>query len=74
MPSADDATLRRHVINDTSPIVRSAFFRSPGAIGIFLQSGGRIVEFEVMIRPDSGLKALVEEMGRRLAAAMPRPG
>ena len=41
---------------------------------IFLQSGGRIVDFEVMIRPASQLKALAEEMGRRLAAAMPRRG
>ncbi|MCQ4325242.1 polyketide cyclase [Stutzerimonas stutzeri] len=29
---------------------------------------GRIVDFEVMIRPMSGLQALGEEMGRRLAA------
>ena len=41
---------------------------------IFLQSGGRIVEFEVMIRPASAVLALAEEMGRRLAAAMPSPG
>ena len=32
---------------------------------------GRIVDFEVMIRPASGLQALAEEMGRRLAAALP---
>ena len=32
---------------------------------------GRIVDFEVMIRPASGLAALADEMGRRLAAAMP---
>jgi 2,4-dienoyl-CoA reductase (NADPH2) len=35
---------------------------------------GRIVDFEVMIRPASGLQALAEEMGRRLAAAMPGKG
>ena len=29
---------------------------------------GRIVEFEVMVRPLSGLQALGEEMGRRLGA------
>lgn len=29
---------------------------------------GRIVEFEVMVRPMSGLQALGEEMGRRLGA------
>ncbi|MFO6203129.1 nuclear transport factor 2 family protein, partial [Pseudomonas aeruginosa] len=28
---------------------------------------GRIVDFEVMVRPMSGLQALGEEMGRRLA-------
>lgn len=32
---------------------------------------GAIVEFEVMIRPASGLKALGDEMARRLAAASP---
>ena len=30
---------------------------------------GRIAEMKVMIRPFSGLQALLEEMGRRLAAA-----
>ena len=34
---------------------------------------GRIVEFEVMIRPFSGLQALGEEMGKRLAPLL-RPG
>ncbi|MNY31347.1 hypothetical protein D3C86_1655090 [compost metagenome] len=29
---------------------------------------GKIVEFEVMVRPLSGLQALGEEMGRRLGA------
>ncbi|AVT12871.1 nuclear transport factor 2 family protein [Paracidovorax avenae] len=32
---------------------------------------GRIVEFEVMVRPMSGLQALGAEMGRRLADTMP---
>lgn len=32
---------------------------------------GRIVEFEVMIRPLSGLQALGAEMGRRLAQYLP---
>jgi len=36
---------------------------------IRFDTDGRIVEFEVMIRPASGLQALSEEMGRRLAAA-----
>lgn len=33
---------------------------------------GRICEFEVMIRPASGLQALGDEMGKRLAALLPR--
>jgi hypothetical protein len=32
---------------------------------------GQIVEFEVMVRPLSGLQALGEEMGRRLADKLP---
>jgi len=35
---------------------------------------GRIVDFEVMIRPASGLAALADEMGRRLGAAPPASG
>lgn len=38
---------------------------------IRFDADGRIVDFEVMIRPLSGLQALAEEMGLRLAAAMP---
>ena len=38
---------------------------------ICFDADGRIVDFEVMIRPASGLQALAEEMGRRLAAVMP---
>jgi hypothetical protein len=34
---------------------------------IRFDESGKIVEFEVMIRPISGLQALGEEMGRRLA-------
>lgn len=34
---------------------------------IRFDESGKIVEFEVMIRPMSGLQALGEEMGRRLA-------
>lgn len=33
---------------------------------------GLIVDFEVMIRPMSGLQALGAEMGKRLAAALPQ--
>jgi len=36
---------------------------------IRFDEAGRIVEFEVMIRPFSALQALGEEMGRRLASA-----
>jgi hypothetical protein len=32
---------------------------------------GKIVEFEVMIRPLSGLQALAGEMGKRLGATLP---
>lgn len=32
---------------------------------------GQIVEFEVMVRPLSGLQALGEEMGKRVAAQLP---
>lgn len=34
---------------------------------IRFDEAGRIIDFEVMIRPLSGLQALGEEMGRRLA-------
>ena len=34
---------------------------------IRFDEAGKIVEFEVMVRPMSGLRALGEEMGRRLA-------
>ncbi len=36
---------------------------------IRFDADGRIVDFEVMIRPAGALQALAEEMGRRLAAA-----
>ena len=41
---------------------------------IRFDADGRIVDFEVMIRPASGLAALADEMGRRLAAALPAAG
>ncbi len=41
---------------------------------IRFDADGRIVDFEVMIRPASGLQALAEEMGRRLTAAIPAGG
>lgn len=41
---------------------------------IRFDANGRIVDFEVMVRPASGLQALAEEMGRALAAATPGLG
>ena len=38
---------------------------------IRFDADGRIVDFEVMIRPASALQALADEMGRRLAAVLP---
>lgn len=38
---------------------------------ILFNEQGQIVEFEVMVRPMSGLKALGDEMGRRLADKLP---
>lgn len=38
---------------------------------IHFDEHGLIREFEVMVRPMSGLEALGEEMGRRLAATLP---
>jgi hypothetical protein len=38
---------------------------------IRFDEAGKIVEFEVMIRPMSGLQALGEEMARRLAPLLP---
>lgn len=35
---------------------------------IRVDEAGKIVEFEVMVRPRSGLQALADEMGARLAA------
>lgn len=42
-----------------------------GADFVRFDSDGKIVEFEVMIRPLSGLQALGLEMGRRLGDKMP---
>jgi hypothetical protein len=38
---------------------------------IRFDADGRIVDFEVMIRPASGLAALADEMRQRLAAVLP---
>ena len=43
--------------------------------GLYIPAEGKIVDFEVMVRPMSGLQALGEEMGKRLAPylAMMKP-
>ena len=38
---------------------------------IQFDADGKIVEFEVMVRPMSGLQALAQEMGTRLAQTLP---
>jgi len=38
---------------------------------IRFDAAGLIVDFEVMVRPFSGLQALGEEMGKRLATVLP---
>ncbi|MGH8456943.1 MAG: nuclear transport factor 2 family protein, partial [Stenotrophobium sp.] len=38
---------------------------------IRFDEAGKIVEFEVMVRPMSGLQALGEEMGKRLGMMLP---
>jgi len=38
---------------------------------IRLGEDGKIIEFEVMIRPLSGLQALAKEMGKRVGAVLP---
>ena len=38
---------------------------------IQFDADGKIVEFEVMVRPMSGLQALAQEMGARLAQTLP---
>jgi hypothetical protein len=42
-----------------------------GADFVRFDEEGRITEFEVMVRPMSGLQALGEEMGKRLGHKMP---
>ena len=39
---------------------------------IRFNKNGQIVDFEVMIRPKSGLDALAAQMGQRMAAFMPK--
>ena len=39
---------------------------------IRFNENGQIVDFEVMIRPKSGLEALAVQMGQRMAAFMPK--
>jgi hypothetical protein len=39
---------------------------------ILFNEHGQIVDFEVMLRPKSGLEALAAQMGQRMAAFMPK--
>jgi hypothetical protein len=39
---------------------------------IRFNEAGKIVDFEVMIRPKSGLEALAAQMGQRMAAFIPK--
>lgn len=55
----------RSVVLEFSAIVAGRELK--GIDMIRFDEAGKIVEFEVMIRPLSGLQALGEEMGRRLA-------
>ena len=48
---------------------RSQFLQPAGMIRF--DEEGKIVDFEVMVRPFNGLQALGEEMGARLAAYLP---
>lgn len=67
---------RQFVAGDSVALEFSAFVGELSLKGIdLIQLGrdGRIIEFEVMIRPANALMALGEEMGRRLAALGIKP-
>jgi 2,4-dienoyl-CoA reductase (NADPH2) len=61
----EDFTYHRTLVSDDS---RSAVLEFSARVGDRIDDDGRIVDFEVMIRPLSGLQALAAEMGSRLAA------
>ncbi len=67
---------REFVAGDSMALEFSAFVGDLSLKGIDLirlDGEGRIVDFEVMIRPANALQALGEEMGRRLAAQGIKP-
>lgn len=67
---------RQFVANDSAALEFSAFVGDLSLKGIDLirlGEDGRIVEFEVMIRPANALLALGAEMGKRLAALGIKP-
>ena len=67
---------RQFVAGDSVALEFSAFVGDLSLKGIDLirlDEDGRIVDFEVMIRPANALMALGEEMGRRLAAQGIKP-
>ena len=67
---------RQFVAGDSAALEFSAFVGELSLKGIDLirlGEDGRIVDFEVMIRPANALQALGEEMGRRLAAQGIKP-
>ena len=67
---------RQFVAGDSAALEFSAFVGDLSLKGIDLirlDADGRIVDFEVMIRPANALMALGEEMGRRLAAQGIKP-
>ena len=70
----EDFTYHREMISEDG---RSAFLEFTANIGdktlkgldlITFDEDGKITEFEVLIRPMSGLMALAEQMGKRMAA------
>jgi len=67
---------RQFVAGDSAALEFSAFVGDLSLKGIDLirlDASGRIVEFEVMIRPANALLALGEEMGKRLAVLGIKP-
>jgi ketosteroid isomerase-like protein len=67
---------RQFVAGDSAALEFSAFVGELSLKGIDLirlDADGRIVDFEVMIRPANALLALGEEMGKRLAALGVKP-
>ncbi len=73
----ENFTYHREMISEDG---RSVFLEFTANIGdkalkgldlITLDADGKIIEFEVLIRPMSGLTALAEQMGQRMAGLSP---